>query len=640
MRILTACTAPSPTSWENTKSSNGIDFKNYLGIATERHGLPKASADRLLIMFTKECLPLPPADADKACEVLHDGIERLRHADTQSKALSRGKLKRFEDAQRSLKSVRLCVSLMKALGIQTSSSTKQEKNHRISSPSFVSFDLGFRQRRKHYHGHLLFQAIAMSSNYVKETSNKHENLDVIFGGGGATRLAEGGRYDDFVRKNRPPGGTFGSSIPICVGLRVFIGSLVEQAYRRAAEISQDAHASINRRGSSTGAQIEWIRGGLGHPLPPHHPIKCIVSGTNGLDSASLADRARLAALLWREGVASEYSSNANALTSPLLDRSVAGDIGAASTLSLEELTGVSSVLRIPFIVVAQPHLLREKGSVRLRHIAGDGFEENFVPLEELASKIKEQLALHEVTAGVARGAANTEGSRVGGRQSSSTGDDNKPSTSAVVQCIYCDETEYHIQHDLEKRKGSSSDKATAKAAKKELSRAMQKAEAYIHCVSTSSSLGQGTPVIASALPYLGTYLVRVFVAVCQATASVSSHSRFLFYTPSSSSSMLSVLRDLGTALVTSATTSDAITGVAARNPTYRRLLKTVGMSIDHAMSESMPSSLFLYSIPDDRFDLIQIGDKLKPLLLAPPGSPDHRRHRSSSFDVSKGGKRR
>ena len=605
MRILTACTAPSPTSWRNSKSSNGVNFKNYLGIAKERHGLPKASADRLLIMFSKECLPLPSADADKACEFLHDGIERLRHADTQSKALSRGKLKRFEDAHRSLKSIRLCLSLIKALGIPTSG-TKQEKNHRVSSPSFVSFDLGFRQKRRHYHGQLLFQAIAVSGDYTKKVSSKHENLDVFLGGGGATRLAEGGRYDDFVRKNRPPGGTFGSSIPICVGLRLFIGSLAEQAYQRAAEISQDAHSSTNRRGSSIGTQIESIRCDLGHPLPPHHPIKCIVSGTNGLDTASLGERARLAALLWRDGIAAEYTINASALTSPLLHRSIAGDGGAANTLSLEELTGVSSILRIPFIVVAQPHLLREKGSVRLRHIVGEGFEEDFVPLEELTSKMKEQLALHEVTAGATRGGNSTESSRMAGRQSSSTGDENKASTSAAVQCIYCDETEYHIQHDLEKRKGSSSDKATAKAAKKELSRAMQKAEAYIHCISTSSSLGQGTPVIASALPYL-------------------------------------VLRDLGTALVTSATTSDAITGVAATNPNYRRLLKTVGMSIDHAISESMPShkrlELLLYSIPDDRFDLIQIGDRLKPLLLA-PGSPDHRRHRSSSFDVSKGGKRR
>ena len=564
----------------------------------QKHGLPKSAADRLHLMFTNECLPLP-SDAGKACDLLDDGIERLRQVDTQSKSRSRGKLKRFEDAHRSLKSIRLCLSLMKALGIQMS-------RRDISPPSFVSFDLGFRQRRKHYHGQLLFQAIAVSGDYTKKSRNKHENLDTFMGGGGAMRLAEGGRYDDFVRKNRPPGGTFGSSIPICVGLRVFIGSLVEQAYRRAAEIS-DAHSgSTNRRGSSMGAQIESIRAGLGHPLPPQHPIKCIVSGTNGLDSVSLDDRARVSALLWRSGIASEYTSNASALTSPLLHRTVAGDGGAASTLSLEELTGVSSILRIPFIVIAQPHLLREKGSVRLRHIVGEGFEEDFVSLEELVPKIKEQLALHEVMAGVERGTSNTESNRMAGRQPSSTGDDNKASSSAAIQCIYCDETEYHLQHDLEKRKGSSSDKATAKAAKKELSRAMQKAEAYIHCVSTSSSLGQGTPVIASSLPYL-------------------------------------VLRDLGTALITSATTSDAIVGVSNRNPNYKRLLKTIGMSLEHVINESMLSQkrleLLLYSIPDDRFDLIQIGDKLKPLLLA-PGSPDHRRNRSSSFDVTKSGKRR
>lgn len=540
-------------------------------------------------MFTEECLPLPSANADKACELLYNGIERLRHEDTQSKALSRGKLKRYEDAHRSLKSIRLCLSLVRALGIQVTSS-KQEMPHQTSSPSFVSFDLGFRQRRKHFHGHILFQVLAVSSDYLERHINKHENLDAFLAGGDATRLAEGGRYDDFVRKNRPPGGTLGSSIPICVGVRIFIGPLVEQAYRLSSEISRRAQPP--RRGSSIGAQIESIRGGLGHPLPPSHPIKCIVSSTNGLDSASLEDRALVAALLWRSGIPSEYTCNASAFTNPLIRKSAAVDSGAASALSLEELTGVSSILRIPFIVVAQPHLLREKKSVRLRYIVGEGFEEDFVPLEELTAKIKEELALHEITKPVAnRGAHNTESSRAIGRQSS-TVDDIKASPSTAVQCIYCDEAEYYIQHDLEKRKGSSSDKAMAKIAKKELSRAMQKAEAYIHCISLSSSLGQGTPVIASALPYL-------------------------------------VLRDLGTALVTSVTTSDAIVRVAARYPAYKRLLKTVGMSIDHATSESLPSqkqvALFLYSIPDDSFDLIQVGDKFTPLLA--PGSPDHRRHR-------------
>jgi hypothetical protein len=260
---------------------------------------------------------------------------------------------------------------------------------------------------------------------------------------------------------------------------------------------------------------------------------------------------------------------------------------------------MASVFRIPFIVVAQPHLLRERGSVRLRHIVGEAFEEEFISLDELASKIKEQLILHETTTGAARSTGNPEIGR-----KLSTGDDNKTSSSAAIQCIYCDESEYHVEQDLEKRKGTSSDKATAKAAKKELSRAMQKAEAYINCISTSSSLGLGTTVIASALPYL-------------------------------------ILRDLGTALVTNAT-SDAIAGITAKYPNYRRLLKTVGMSIEHAMAGKVSQKqreLLFYSIPDDRFDLIQIGDTLKPLLLA-PGSPDHRRHRSSSFDMNKGGKRR
>ena len=602
-RILTACTAPSPTSWQNKNASNAVEFDNYLGISMDKHGLPQASVERIRIVFTKTCLPLPSADADKACDLLYDGIERLRQIDTQSNALSRGKVKRFEDLFRSLRSLRLCLSMMKSLGVQMSSSSP-EKNHQNSSPSFISLDLGFRQRRKHYHGQLLFQAISVSGDYLKKTGkSKHENLDVFLAGGFGTRLAEGGRYDELVRKCRPPGGAFGSSIPVCTGVRFFIGALVEQAYRRAAESAKNAQPI--RRGSSVHAQIESIRGELGHPLPKTHPIKCLVVSNNGLDAASLNDRARVASILWQSGISCEYACNVSALTNPLVHRNISADSGATSDLSLEDLTGMASVFRIPFIVVAQPHLLRERGSVRLRHIVGEAFEEEFISLDELASKIKEQLILHETTTGAARSTGNPENTfRAVGRKLS-TGDDNKTSSSAAIQCIYCDEAECHVQQDLEKRKGTSSDKATAKAAKKELSRAMQKAEAYINCISTSSSLGLGTPVIASALPYL-------------------------------------ILRDLGTALVTHATTSDAIAGITAKYPNYRRLLKTVGMSIEHAMAGKVSQKqreLLFYSIPDDKFDLIQIGDTLKPLLLA-PGSPDHRRHRSSSFDMNKGGKRR
>ena len=595
-RILTACTAPSPTSWQNKNASNAVEFENYLGISMDKHGLPQAAVERIRIVFTKSCLPLPSADADKACDLLYDGIERLRQIDTHSNALSRGKVKRFEDVFRSLRSLRLCLSLMKSLGVQIMSSSNPEKNHQISSPIFVSLDLGFRQRRKHYHGQLLFQAISVSGDYSKKTGTKHEHLDVFLAGGFATRLAEGGRYDELVRKYRPPGGAFGSSIPVCTGVRFFIGAFVEQAYQRAAESAKNVQPI--RRGSSVHAQIESIRGELGHPLPKHHPIKCLVVSNNGLDAASLNDRARVASILWQSGISCEYACNASALTNPLVHRNISG---ATSDLSLEDLTGMASVFRIPFIIVAQPHLLRERGSVRLRRIVGEAFEEEFISLDELASKIKEQLTLYETTTGTARSTGNPE---MVGRKLS-TGDENKTSSSAAIQCIYCDEAEYHVQQDLEKRKGTSSDKATAKAAKKELSRAMQKAEAYINCISTSSSLGLGTPVIASALPYL-------------------------------------ILRDLGTALVTHATTSDALAGITARYPNYRRLLKTVGMSIEHTMGEKVSQKqreLLFYSIPDDRFDSIQIGDTLKPLLLA-PGSPDHRRHRSSSFDMNKGGKRR
>ena len=65
----------------------------------------------------------------------------------------------------------------------------------------------------------------------------------------------------------------------------------------------------------------------------------------------------------------------------------------ASDWSMDELCGVCSLLKIPFVVIVQSHLLRDKGAVRLRRIVFDAIgttttgNETFVELERLASTI-------------------------------------------------------------------------------------------------------------------------------------------------------------------------------------------------------------------------------------------------------------
>ena len=60
--------------------------------------------------------------------------------------------------------------------------------------------------------------------------------------------------------------------------------------------------------------------------------------------------------------------------------------------------GVFSLLRIPFIVIVQPHLLRDKGSLRLRSVISDsggkafnfGGNDEFVQADLIATTIKKK----------------------------------------------------------------------------------------------------------------------------------------------------------------------------------------------------------------------------------------------------------
>lgn len=602
LRILTACTAPSPSSWYRESSASetvkakgvGInasrsDFKKYLDVARERHGLPKTAANRLGIIFT-DALPLP-SDDDKAIERLHQGIERLRQIDTQGKALSRARSKRYEDAHRALRSVRYCLSMMQSLEIHPTSPGQDAK--RLSLAKFISIDLGLRQKRKHIHGQGLFQAVTIPDDYLtKLGSSKHENLESLMASCG-TRIAEGGRYDDLIRKHRPPG-NFGR-IPICAGCRFFVGSLTEQAYLHGLNTLAD---TALKRSVRLQSQIEAARSSLGFPLAKTHPMNCIVVSANGMDPATLAERARVAAQLWREGISAEYTPMSGVISSLVRKKNTpeAGALG--SDLSLDELCGVALLLRIPCVVIVVPHLLREKGSVRLRHLYEDSVDEFFVPLQDLPGKVKEHLLAY-TDDGVSNDKEIIEQNGALGRQSSNV-EETKGSSSAAVDCIYADEDMYYAMQEADRKKGAAG--KAMKVVRKEIARATQKAEAYIDCIATSAK-GHGTPVIASALPYL-------------------------------------LIRELGTRLVTSSNTFEAVTTVTNNYPQYRRLLKTVGMSIDRVLAEygdrrHESIDVLMYSTLDDRFDIIAIGDVVMP---PPPGAPD-RGNRSSSFDI-KSGKRR
>jgi hypothetical protein len=73
----------------------------------------------------------------------------------------------------------------------------------VNRPLYISLDLGLRQRRKHYHGQLLFQCIALPDNYFDSPPGDNSgetNESILAPSGGCLKIAEGGRYDDLVSK--------------------------------------------------------------------------------------------------------------------------------------------------------------------------------------------------------------------------------------------------------------------------------------------------------------------------------------------------------------------------------------------------------------------------------------------------------
>lgn len=207
--ILTCCSAPPPTSsllgttnhpdkkdrgeTHASKSKKAKKILNeLLEAAMSEHGLPKPAATRLRSFLNAGCLPLP-LDISAAVDALQDATKKLRSMDDHRQPIPR-RSKRYEDVARGLRSIRNCVEAMTAMGIhnQTYHELDQGRN-KLHPPSYVSLDLGLRQKLKHYHGHLYFQAIMLT-----EETNVLSNDALLSGDGKGIKFAEGGRYDDLV----------------------------------------------------------------------------------------------------------------------------------------------------------------------------------------------------------------------------------------------------------------------------------------------------------------------------------------------------------------------------------------------------------------------------------------------------------
>lgn len=263
---------------------------------------------------------------------------------------------------------------------------------------------------------------------------------------------------------------------------------------------------------------------------------------------------------------------------------------------MENLCKVCGILKIPFAIIVQSHLLKDKGAVRLRKInllsSTISFSEEFVALSSLATIIKKHLtSISTVDEDDSDG--DNDRSILFERQSPSLHKDPEVSSykTPQVDCIYVDGDQYYGMERLVK-----GDKGGYKTILKALKATRHKADSFInHLIHPFSSAdgGSHTIFIAVDLPF-------------------------------------DVVRDFGTWAMKN---KQGVTSSAASNnemiekyPNHKKVLKTLSFSLDSVIRRRTRSNskdytfdddnspipvihVFLYSAVDDRYDLVTIDVK-------------------------------
>ena len=332
--------------------------------------------------------------------------------------------------------------------------------------------------------------------------------------------------------------------------------------------------------------MDVLRESLGHPLPLSTTVRCVVTGVHGMDAATASDRLIVASRLWAEGISAEYIPQSGVMISllrryresiePMGDRAAVSvsneNVLALCTpfhtqcsrqdWSLEELFGVCAILKIPFVVIVQPHLLRDKGSVRLRRIPFDtlsgstGGNEIFVSLDNLASTVSSGADDEELP--------QDTSTRLLLKQTPNESDTGQKSSYPQVECIYVDTDQYY---GLE-RQVSKSDTSHWKSILKSIKGVTQRSEAFLNTLAETPV--RATPVFAVNISFWE-------------------------------------LRDFGTCLMKQEHAASASLEATKTYPKHKKVFKTLGLAIDSFLKKYKGEvTLLLYSKVDDRFDVVTL----------------------------------
>lgn len=587
--IFSLCSAPVPHNFGNVSSviphnkeeAVQADPLNQviemLEKARQEYSLPVEAANLLKIFLTCSCLPLS-IDSHKALDALQEAAKKIRLLDEENVVSSR-RHKKFEEIGRSIRAIRNCIDAMSVLGIKSLYIPSDKvQGRKVHQPLCITIDLGLRQKHRHYHGNIIFQAILLPEDFQSIKSN-----DILIGSGGkGIKVAEGGRYDDLVRRFRPPGNLLSAQyasapIPICTGVRFFIGRIVEQLYLNASLECQRSQESIVNQT----LDVDILRKSLAHPFPKNNMlVTCLVASTNGFDSSTLPERIKVASTLWASGISAEYVPHSGVMSTILKQRdpSTEGYISECSLWTLDQICALCSILKIPFVIVVQHHLLQEKGCIRLRTILDNyqvqnGWQEVVIPLSSLASEIQDRCfrLSGEVTKEIPtqsvteKPISSRDISNASGRAYSVPSD---------FECIYIDSDQFYL--DLEHASGKD---PKMKSVLKVMKTSRQNAESYV------SNILVDTPVLVAPIPFR---IVREF------------NTEAMFGNGPT---------------VSSSTSSMMVT-----HSSHKKVLKSLASCLDHLLrrfeaeppkkykscSKGSIFSFLVYSIPDDRFDLLTL----------------------------------
>jgi len=320
-----------------------------------------------------------------------------------------------------------------------------------------------------------------------------------------------------------------------------------------------------------------------------------------MDAASSGERALVASHLWAAGISAEYLPQSSAVLKLFKQSSQeSSKLGELSSdWNSEEIFGVCGLFKIPFVVIVQPHLLKDKGAVRLRQVLFDApgqtfnsGSEEFISLSALAETMKHRLESMsfaddkgsdgDLDLGLAHDRHGTTARSATGKDLAHTGP--KSNFSSQIDFIYVDSDQYYVGEKL-----SKSDRSDYIAVKKMLRTISQKAKTFLNDLVNSKSVagGQGPLIIAVDMPFF-------------------------------------VVRDFGTSIMIrgESHTLEAKNELTERHPKYKKVLKTLFATIetlarrrDRSNSkdevvdvgvENTPAYMFVYSIIDEQFDLITL----------------------------------